>query len=72
MNWDEIARMILSEAGVVAMVLFVGNVGLALLYASERKDRRDAWAAFNQMAQQTNDTLADLTLVLEIIKERMK
>jgi len=66
-----IAELILNQAGLVSFVLFMGNVGLAYLYLSERADRRAAWKAYNELAEKTNKTLTDMTLVMQGIKDRL-
>lgn len=66
-----IGETIRSEAGVVSFVLFLVNLALCGIYLLERKDRREAWKAYNELAKETNAVLSKLTITLEVIKEKI-
>lgn len=71
-----IGDTLLSEAGIVAYILFfalVASNGLWVwLYKSEKRDRREAWKSYNELAKNTNDVLLNLTTVIEVIRDRIK
>lgn len=67
----EVGETLRTEAGIVAFTLFLVNIALGCIYFSERKDRREAWKAYNELAKETNAVLSKLTITLEVIKEKI-
>lgn len=68
----ELADVIHTEAGLVALLLFIVAGIFFWLYRMERADRREAWKSHNELAKETNKTLASLTTPLEVIQELIK
>ena len=60
-----------TETGIVSLVLFTTTIFTGSLYTVERSDRREAWKSLNELKKETNDVISGMTVVLEIIKERL-
>lgn len=72
MQWiEELARALLSQTGIVSVLLLVGNAVLFRLYTLERKDRKSAEADLALVSKTTTETLSKLQSTLELIKDRL-
>lgn len=72
MEQQKIMEAILTQAGVVGLILAIGVIAVYRLYMLERADRREAWKAYNELAKETNSTLLALTVVLNSVKEKLQ
>lgn len=68
----DLLQVILTENGFAAFVLIVVSLGMCVLYWLERKDRREAWKAHNNISKETNEVLKGLQLVLEGINHKLR
>lgn len=66
----QIANDIKDGAGITAFVLFLGNACFAMIYLMERKDRRDAWRAYNEMSTQTNAAINRFSLAISLLTNK--
>ena len=68
----ELFDVILSEAGLVAALLFFSNLVWFGMYVWERKDRRAAWKANNDFKKEVIEAMKEIVPILAILKDRTK
>lgn len=63
----DVGSMVRADAGIAGFVLFIGCAVFLWLYWLERKDRREAWKAHNELAKQTNEVIDKITLAIHLL-----
>jgi len=63
---------ITQEAGITSSVLFLVALGASFLYYLERKDRREAWKAYNSLLKESISVQQQLTGVIRALETRIQ
>lgn len=70
--WQHLAQTIYTEAGLVALLLFIGNIGLIALYRQIRGDCKEARDKLDRQSDRTLDVMERNIVILTRIEGKIK